>query len=89
MLRDDIVAAVAAGQFHVYPVTTVDQGIMVLTGVESGELQDDGTYLEGTMNYLIDKRLRELADKLKSYRTEGKEKKEEKEENEEAEGSEE
>ena len=67
MLREDIVEAVAEGKFHIYPVSTIDQGMEVLTGVEAGELQEDGTYPEGTMNYMVDKRLRELADKLKEY----------------------
>ena len=74
MLREDIVAAVEAGDFHIYPVTTVGQGMEVLTGVESGELQEDGTYAEGTVNHMVDKRLRELADKLKEYHVKGAEK---------------
>ena len=80
MLREDIVEAVAEGEFHIYPVTTVDQGMEVLTGVEAGELQEDGTYSEGTINYTIDKRLRELADKLREYRVKGAEKEDTKDE---------
>jgi predicted ATP-dependent protease len=68
MLREDIVAAVREGRFHIYPVSTVDQGMQVLTGVEAGELQENGTYREGTVNHMVDKRLRELADKLREYR---------------------
>ena len=82
MLREDIVAAVAEGRFHIYPVTTVDQGIEVLTGVEAGELQEDGTYPEGTINYMVDKRLRELADKLREYSVKSEEKEDKEEENE-------
>ncbi|MFC1717125.1 Lon protease family protein [Candidatus Poribacteria bacterium] len=89
MLREDIVAAVEEGKFHVYPVTTVDEGMEVLTGVEAGELQEDGTYSEGTINYTVDKRLRELADKLREYRVRSEEKTGEEEENEEPETSEE
>jgi len=79
MLREDIVEAVKEGKFHIYPVSTVDQGMEVLTGMEAGELQEDGTYPEGTVNYIVDKRLRELADKLREYgsRKEKEEKKEE------------
>ena len=33
MLRDDVIEAVAKGQFHLYPVATVEQGIEILTGV--------------------------------------------------------
>ena len=76
MLREDIVAAIAEGKFHIYPVKTIDQGMEVLTGLEAGELQEDGTYLEDTINYMVNKRLRELADKLKEYRVQEKEERE-------------
>ncbi len=44
MLRQDVVDAVAAGQFAVYPITTVDEGIEVLTGLPAGEPGGDGRY---------------------------------------------
>ena len=75
MLREDIIAAVEEGKFHIYPVNTIDQGMQVLTGMEAGELQEDGTYPEGTINYMVDKRLRELADKLREYRVKEEEEK--------------
>ena len=37
MLKQELIDAVAAGKFHIYPVKTVDQGISVLTGTETGE----------------------------------------------------
>ena len=67
MLRKDVVKAVREGKFHIYPVKTIDQGIEILTGVKAGEKKEDGTYEEGTVNYLVNKRLRELADKLKEF----------------------
>lgn len=57
MLREDVVAACAAGQFHIYPVETIDQGIALLTGVPAGELGDDGTWPVGTLNRMIATRL--------------------------------
>jgi len=36
MLDDDVIAAVSAGQFHIYPVTTVDEGLALLTGQPVG-----------------------------------------------------
>ncbi len=68
MLREDIVAAVEEGRFHVYPVGSIDQGVEVLTGVEAGQPREDGTYPEGTVNGKVDKRLKELADRLREYR---------------------
>jgi lon-related putative ATP-dependent protease len=44
MLCEEVVEAVEAGRFHVYPVSTVEEGIEVLTGVPAGELREDGTY---------------------------------------------
>jgi len=85
MLREDIVDAVRDGKFHIYPVSTINQGIEVITGMEAGELRKDGTYPKGTINYMVDKRLREMADKLRQYGSgDGKssEKKGEKSENE-------
>jgi len=85
MLREDVVEAVRQGKFHIYPIRTIDEGITVLTGVEAGERQEDGTYPEGTVNHAVQSSLRELATKLKDF---GKEEEEEKqgEESEESEG---
>ena len=57
MLRPDVVEAIAAGQFQVYSVGTVDEGIEVLTGVPAGQRDEGGRFAEGTMNYLVDQRL--------------------------------
>lgn len=62
MLPDEIVQAVADGKFHVYAVENVDQGIEILTGLVSGARQEDGMFPEGSINWMVDKRLRELAD---------------------------
>jgi lon-related putative ATP-dependent protease len=67
MLRKDVVAAVREGTFHVYPVETIDQGIEILTGIESGEKLETGGFKEGTVNYLVDKNLRDLGTKIKEY----------------------
>ncbi|MEJ2033074.1 MAG: ATP-binding protein [Deltaproteobacteria bacterium] len=81
MLREHVVAAVAEGKFHIYPVATIDEGITLLTGTEAGERQDDGSYPEGTINSLVQGRIRELAEKAKAF---GKEEGEEENEEEEA-----
>jgi len=67
MLREDVIQAVQDGQFHIYTVKTIDEGIEVLTGISSGERQQDGTYPEGTLNYLVNKQLREFAERLKNF----------------------
>ena len=67
MVRPDIVEAVAAGRFHVYPIETIDQGIEVLTGVPAGEMDTGGNYPEGSINFRVKKRLGELADKRMEF----------------------
>jgi lon-related putative ATP-dependent protease len=63
MLRQDVVDAVSGGQFHVYPVETIDQGIELLTGIEAGERNQEGDYPYGTVNHLVQRRLNEMAKK--------------------------
>jgi predicted ATP-dependent protease len=69
MLKEEVVEAVKDGKFHVYPVKTIDDGIEVLTGVKAGERRQDGSFDEGTVNYSVDKRLREMAERLKQFPT--------------------
>ena len=42
MLRDEVIEAVRKGQFHIYPVGTVEQGIEILTGVDAGKRNSSG-----------------------------------------------
>jgi len=65
MLREEIVDAVAAGKFHVWSVSTSDEGIEVLTGVPAGEKREDGGYPEGSVNNLVANRLDKLAQALR------------------------
>ena len=67
MLRDDVVEAVRQGRFHIYAVEHVNQGIEVLTGVPAGERQPDGAFPEGTVNHLVDQRLRQMAEALRHF----------------------
>ena len=57
MLRSDVVAAAKAGQFHVFPIETIDQGIECLTGVAAGERDGDGNYPDDTINHRVEARL--------------------------------
>jgi len=73
MLRKDVVETVKAGKFRIYPVKTIDQGIEILTGVGAGERLGDGKFREGTVNDLVDKKLRELVTKIKEFEGGGEE----------------
>jgi predicted ATP-dependent protease len=57
MLREEVVEAVAAGRFHVWPVINVDQALALLAGLPAGERQDDGAYPAGSANERIETRL--------------------------------
>jgi lon-related putative ATP-dependent protease len=61
MLRRDVIEAVQAGQFNIYPIETVDQALECLTGVPAGEADADGVYPEGSVNRLVADRLCKLA----------------------------
>ena len=63
MLRHDIVEAVEAGQFHIYPIDNIDQGIEILTGLPAGKSDENGEFPEGSVNYRVKKRLVDLANK--------------------------
>lgn len=67
MLKEEIVEAAKAGKFRIYPVRTIDEGIEVLTGVPAGTRRENGTYEEGTVNYLVDRRLREMAETMRGF----------------------
>jgi predicted ATP-dependent protease len=67
MLRHDVVAAVAAGQFHVYAVETIDQGIEILTGVPAGERDAQGEFPAGSVNQRVEARLRALSEKRMAF----------------------
>ncbi len=67
MLHDEIVEAVKARKFFIYAVKTIDEGIEILTGKSAGKRADDGSYPEGTVNYLVSEKLRELAEALKKF----------------------
>jgi predicted ATP-dependent protease len=62
VLRRDVVQAVQGGEFHIYAVQTVDQGIELLTGVPAGEADEEGNYPEGTVNYLVQQKLLQMAE---------------------------
>jgi lon-related putative ATP-dependent protease len=67
MLKEEVVEAVRAGKFHIHSVKTIDEGISILTGKKAGSRTADGSFEEGTVNYLVDKRLREMAERMTQF----------------------
>jgi ATP-dependent Lon protease len=67
MLREDILEAVAAGKFHIWPVAQVEQGIEILTQKAAGTKSSDGKFEPGTVFALMDDRLRNMAKTMKEF----------------------
>lgn len=66
-LSDEVIEAVKNGEFHIYPIYTIDQGIEILTGIKSGELDENGEYEKDSINYLVSEKLKKYAEKSKMY----------------------
>jgi lon-related putative ATP-dependent protease len=62
VLNEEVVEAVRSGMFHIYAVKMIDEGIELLTGMPAGQVQADGTYLEGTIHHLVQKKLQKYTD---------------------------
>ena len=67
MLRPEVVAAVRERRFHVWAVSSVDEGIEILTGRPAGEWNAERGWPQGTVNHLVDRRLREMAEALRRF----------------------
>jgi lon-related putative ATP-dependent protease len=67
MLRNEVIEAVNAGRFSIYPVTTIDQGIEILTGVPAGERGADGRFPEGSINRRVEDRLIAFAEARRRF----------------------
>jgi predicted ATP-dependent protease len=67
MLREDILDAVAAGKFHIWPVAKIEQGIEILTGCVAGQKKSNGKFEEETVFELMDERMRDMARTLKEF----------------------
>jgi hypothetical protein len=71
MLSDEVVEAVEAGRFHLWSVSDVDQGIEILTGVPAGKPAGDGTYPEGSVNFLVNEKLGAMVESLRRFSRSG------------------
>ncbi|MFM7083505.1 MAG: Lon protease family protein [Hyphomicrobium sp.] len=67
MLREDVCEACKSGQFGVYAISTVDEGLALLSGLSSGARQLDGEFPVGSVNFLIEERLRNFADVRRTF----------------------
>jgi len=77
MLKKEVVEAVKAGNFNLYPIEKVEEGMEIFTGMPFGRMQEDGTFPEGTINRLVMKRLEEITESFKDKKDKDKDEKEE------------
>jgi lon-related putative ATP-dependent protease len=67
MLREDVVDAVKHGQFAIYPIATIDEGIEILTGVKAGERGPEGRFPGGTINRLVEDKVKSFAERARGF----------------------
>ncbi len=64
MLREELGEAVAAGKFHIYAISSIDDGIELLTGMDAGSELADGSFPSKTVNEAVIRRLRKFGEAL-------------------------
>lgn len=77
ILKSDVVDAVKEGKFHIYTIDRAEDGLQILTGMPTGEMNESGEYPETTVNHAVMKRLTELAEAHKEKKKENSEENEE------------
>ena len=60
-LSNEVVDAVKEGNFHIYAISTIVEGIELLTGVPAGNKDENGNFPAGTVNYLVYQKLKKYA----------------------------
>jgi predicted ATP-dependent protease len=65
-LRDEVTDAAKAGLFTIYSVSTIE-GIEILTGVATGDVDEEGSCPDGTVPHLVEKRLQDMARKSRDF----------------------
>ncbi len=66
-LNDEIKEAVEKGEFSIYPITHIDEGIELLTGLKAGKQLEDGQYEAGTIYFKVYRKLQKYANAAKSF----------------------
>lgn len=67
-LTDEIIENVKEKKFHIYSVSTIDEGIEILTGVPAGKQNKDGKYPAGTINHLVYEKLKKYYENSKNIK---------------------
>jgi lon-related putative ATP-dependent protease len=67
MLQGEVADAISDGNFHVWAVSSIDEGLTLLTGREAGEPDEDGEYPENSVHWVVRERLREYAQRQRQF----------------------
>jgi len=67
ILSDDICKAISRNRFHIYPISTIDQGMEILSGMKAGKRNRKGLYPTGSINHLVEENLLGIAEMVKDY----------------------
>lgn len=66
ILREDVVQAVKADKFAVYPIENIDQGIALLTGIPAGTRDENGEFPEDSVNGRVEASLIRFSEHMQS-----------------------
>ena len=64
-MTDEIIESVKKGKFHIYAISTINEGIEILTGVPAGNKDKNGKFPYGTVNYLVNEKLKKYSESAK------------------------
>jgi lon-related putative ATP-dependent protease len=67
MLQDEVIDAVARGNFHIYPVSRIEQGIEILTGVHAGKNGEPMRFEPESVFARANTRLTEMAVSMRDF----------------------
>jgi hypothetical protein len=71
MLHHCVVEAVRRGRFAIHAVSTIDEGIEILTGIKAGTRDEDGKFPDGTIGARVEAKLLTLAESRKAFAADG------------------
>ncbi len=77
MLREEVLAACRAGQFHIWAVETIDEGLELLTGVKAGRRNKRGEFTKDSVHARVAAKLKLIAEQLEGGRKDHEESEEE------------
>ncbi|MGH7285008.1 MAG: Lon-insertion domain-containing protein, partial [Polyangiaceae bacterium] len=71
VLREDVVRAIEQGRFHLYAVSSVVEGIEVLTGHPAGSRDSSGRFPASSVYGRVERRIIEIAERLREAESHG------------------